>query len=148
MPIDPAELARRARGIREPQPPVRRNPVRPEAGGGGGTSVEWGVIRSLDVEAGEMMFQRITYSDPTEPIPGEVEAYGETIRVYPPPTYAYDMFASMVYTEETDATDPIGLRAWPVMLMSIGGVKCVMPSQKFLAAAEFFDQEAPLSPAS
>lgn len=75
-------------------------PTRPEVRGGGGAGVAM-VIRSLNIEGGEMWAQRIDYAD-DPPVVGSYETCGDLVRVYPLWCLTYDEYLVWVWPETVE----------------------------------------------
>jgi len=149
MPIDPADLRRRSKALAPPPRETIRPQVRPEArGGGGGPEICYVVLRSCNVETGEMMVQRLKYSNATAPVTGEIEGTGQEFRAYPPPGFDYDQFEHFAYAVDDEETHPLGLRVVALRAIKIGGLWIVEPSFKIKPGVNFVDQAAEISAGS
>ena len=111
-------------------------------GHGGGADVAYMVLRSCDVDAGEMTAQKLRYQDANHITPGDIEATGPVLTVYPAPGFFYDQFAPFVYPAGDEETYPLGTRVWPMRAMRLQGVWVIEPAFKMKPNVEFISASA------
>lgn len=136
------ELGKRSRATRAPQPQTASPPQRPEVPSGGG-GVMYVVLRSWAPSS--MRAQKLKYTDPRDPIAGEIEAVGPEVVVYPPEGFSYAAFEPFVYATDDEDTYPLGRRVWPLRAQRIDGLWFVEPAFKSNPGLEFIDPTAEIS---
>lgn len=119
MPLNPEGQRDRQRRLRASGKQEVRQPGRTDVllGGMGLVPV---VLRSIDIEAGEMHAQRLRYKD-SPPVVGSYETYGEQFQVYPLTTAVYADYEHWLWPD-----DPITTATVPLLALNDRGYWMVM----------------------
>lgn len=117
MPIDFDAVRARARALVSRQVRRTADPHRPAVPS---PTTSWipVVLRSIDVEAGDMQVQRIRYAD-SPPVVGNYEATGAVFRAYPFVTSVYEDYGLWVWPDDED--HPLGTLTVPLLAANFAG---------------------------